>query len=109
MNDAWTVPYATHFLRGPRRRDPRRRAALARQDVDERCIRRRFRRPAPPAAPRPVDFDKDVKPILASHCANCHGGGKSKGDFRIDTRTDFIKGGGNDQPAAVPNDSAKSR
>src|SRR5262245_40401825 len=40
--------------------------------------------PAP--ANRPVTFDQDVMPILEASCVKCHGRGRSKGDFRIDTR-----------------------
>ncbi|MDB5321145.1 MAG: hypothetical protein JWN40_2776 [Phycisphaerales bacterium] len=61
----------------------------------------------PPAAARPVDFDKDIKPILTNACAKCHGGGKSKGEFRIDSKLTFIKGG-ESGPAVVEHDSGKS-
>jgi hypothetical protein len=61
----------------------------------------------PPAATRVVDFDKDIKPILAKSCAKCHGGGKSKGEFRIDSKLTFMKGG-ETGPAVVEHDSAKS-
>jgi len=62
----------------------------------------------PPAANRPVDFDADIKPIFTSSCIQCHGGGKSKGSFRIDTRATVLKGG-DSGPAAVSGDSANSR
>jgi mono/diheme cytochrome c family protein len=61
----------------------------------------------PPAIGRAVDFDQDVKPILAKSCASCHGGGKSKGDFRIDSKLTFIKGG-ESGPAVIEHDSGKS-
>ena len=39
-----------------------------------------------------VDFQKDVRPILAKHCFKCHGEKKQKGDLRLDTlSTDLIK------------------
>src|SRR5688500_2575843 len=62
----------------------------------------------PPAAKRPVDFDKDIKPILSASCVSCHGNGKSKGDFRIDTRETFLHGGDTGEAAARPGDSANS-
>src|SRR5690242_13108666 len=47
----------------------------------------------PPAVSRPVDFDKDVKPIFMASCVQCHGQGRSKGEFRIDTKATILKGG----------------
>ncbi|MEZ0264891.1 MAG: c-type cytochrome domain-containing protein, partial [Phycisphaerae bacterium] len=35
----------------------------------------------------PVDFDRDVRPILAQHCYECHGPDKSKGGLRLDQAT----------------------
>jgi len=61
----------------------------------------------PPAVARTIDFDHDVKPILTNSCVQCHGGGKSKGDFRIDSKLTFIKGG-ESGAAVVEHDSAKS-
>jgi hypothetical protein len=40
----------------------------------------------PPAATRQVDFRKDVEPILASRCLQCHQGKNPMGDFRLDSR-----------------------
>lgn len=59
------------------------------------------------AQQREIDFNKDVKPILIATCVECHGQGRAKGDFRIDTRDSFIKGG-ESGAAAVAGDSAKS-
>src|SRR4051812_11971516 len=33
-----------------------------------------------------VDFDRDVRPILAGHCYECHGPDKSKGGLRLNDR-----------------------
>ena len=40
---------------------------------------------APPDAPK-VDFNRDVRPILADHCFQCHGpdAGKRKANLRLD-------------------------
>jgi mono/diheme cytochrome c family protein len=46
-----------------------------------------------------VDFDRDVKPIFAKHCAACHGAGKQKGGLRLDRRADALTGG--DSGAAI--------
>ncbi|GEM_PF-32200 len=47
----------------------------------------------PPAALRKVTFDEDIHPILKGSCYKCHGEGKRKGDYSIDSRDDLIKGG----------------
>lgn len=36
--------------------------------------------------PAPVDFAREVVPILARHCLECHGADKQKGDLRLDAR-----------------------
>ena len=62
----------------------------------------------PPPAKRAVDFNKDIHPILGASCVSCHGNGKSKGGFRIDTRETFLHGGESGEAAAKPGDSANS-
>lgn len=49
----------------------------------------------PPPASHQVDFTKEIKPILETSCAKCHGRGKAKGEFRIDDRESFLRGGHN--------------
>jgi len=61
--------------------------------------------PVPPA--RKVDFAQDIKPVLEARCVNCHGRGRAKGDFQIDNRETFLKGG-NSGPAIVSGNSAES-
>ena len=61
----------------------------------------------PPAATTPVDFTRDIQPILEASCVKCHGRGKEKGGFRLDTRESFLKGG-DAGPAATPGQSAQS-
>jgi formylglycine-generating enzyme required for sulfatase activity/mono/diheme cytochrome c family protein len=41
----------------------------------------------------PIDFSKEIKPILEVHCLSCHGAEKPKGGLRLDTRANAIKGG----------------
>lgn len=41
----------------------------------------------------PVDFKKQIKPLLEQSCLKCHGGEKPKGGLRLDTRASAIKGG----------------
>ena len=39
-------------------------------------------------------FDKEVRPLLETHCLKCHGGEeKIKGGLRLTTRDDLLKGG----------------
>jgi hypothetical protein len=45
------------------------------------------------AAEPPVDFAKDVLPILRQSCHECHGPQKQKGGLRLDTRANALKGG----------------
>ncbi|MEQ1851736.1 MAG: DUF1549 domain-containing protein [Chthoniobacteraceae bacterium] len=61
----------------------------------------------PPAAKRPVDFVKDIQPLLESSCIKCHGKGKDSGGFSIETREAFLKGGDSGDVVTV-GDSAKS-
>jgi len=61
----------------------------------------------PPAATAPVDFVRDVKPILDTACLRCHGPEKPKGGFRLDTRAAAFKGG-DTGVAILPGDSARS-
>lgn len=61
----------------------------------------------PPAAPRPVAFVNDVKPLLEASCIACHAHGQKKGRYAIDSRELFLAGGGSGS-AALPGDSAGS-
>src|SRR6266446_6321137 len=61
----------------------------------------------PPAASRPVDFAKDIQPILENSCLKCHCPEQAKGKLLLDTREHALKGGENG-PAILPGQSAKS-
>lgn len=45
----------------------------------------------PLPAARPVDFVKEVYPMLKEHCFKCHGPEKQKGKYRMDTREGAFK------------------
>jgi len=61
----------------------------------------------PPPGSHPIDFQKEIKPILEDRCINCHGHGRAKGDFRMDSRQTLLKGG-TTGPAVVEGQSAQS-
>ncbi len=44
-------------------------------------------------APKPVNFDHDVRPIFAAKCYACHGpdGNKRRAELRLDIKTDALK------------------
>src|SRR5262249_26127693 len=61
----------------------------------------------PPAANRPVDFTRDIRPILERTCLACHGPDKQRASLRLDDGSAVLKGG--DSGAVVkPGDSAGS-
>ncbi len=62
----------------------------------------------PPPATRPVDFEKDVRPILAKSCVRCHGEKAAKGGLVLDQKDDALRGGDNG-PAFVVGKSDASR
>ena len=47
----------------------------------------------PAAAAKTVDPEEDILPIIETKCVKCHGKGKHKGGFQIDTRELLLKGG----------------
>src|SRR5258706_15962175 len=54
-----------------------------------------------------INFSKEIKPIFEASCIKCHGRGKDKGGFRIDSRETALQGG-DSGPALVPGKSAES-
>lgn len=61
----------------------------------------------PPVATHPIDFTKEIKPIFENSCVNCHGHGRDKGGFKMDTRETFLAGGDSGDAIVVGN-SAQS-
>lgn len=61
----------------------------------------------PPAAARPVDFTKDIKPLFEASCFRCHGLERPKGKFSLVTRESALRGG-TEGIDLIPGESAKS-
>ena len=61
----------------------------------------------PPAADRKIDYAKDVQPIFAAACYECHGEKKQQSSFRLDRKVDALRGGEIGK-AIVPDKSADS-
>ncbi len=55
----------------------------------------------------PVDFAKDIQPLLADRCFSCHGEKKQESGLRLDRKADAFKGGDHG-PAIVPGKPAES-
>jgi mono/diheme cytochrome c family protein len=60
------------------------------------------------AAAEPVDYVRDIKPVLSTHCYACHGPAKQRSGLRLDTAANLLKGG-NAGPAIVAGKSKESR
>ncbi len=56
---------------------------------------------APAAAAEPIDYVRQVKPLLRERCYACHGPLKQKSNLRLDTAAS-VRQGGRNGPAAVP-------
>src|ERR1051325_9271854 len=61
----------------------------------------------PPPASKKIDFAKDIQPIFAERCYNCHGPNKHEAEFRLDSKDIALKGG-ELGPAIVPGKSGES-
>ncbi|AGA29261.1 PSD1 and planctomycete cytochrome C domain-containing protein [Singulisphaera acidiphila] len=58
-------------------------------------------------ASEPVDYLRDVKPILTKHCVSCHGATKPRAGLRLDTAEAAMRGG-DGGPAVIAGKSAES-
>jgi hypothetical protein len=66
--------------------------------------------PTSAQAPAPVDFARDVQPLLRANCYGCHGEAVQSGNFRLDRRRDSLPNRvGANNARIVPGNSAASR
>jgi hypothetical protein len=71
------------------------------------CVSRAEEPRLPPAAAKAVSFKSDIQPLLETSCLQCHGKGKNKGGFSVETRESLLKGG-DSGPAVVVGKSGES-
>ncbi|MEZ6060574.1 MAG: DUF1553 domain-containing protein [Planctomycetaceae bacterium] len=57
---------------------------------------------------QPVDFVRDIQPIFAAHCHECHGPDLRESGLRTDDRGSLLKGGDRGMPAVVPGKPGES-
>jgi mono/diheme cytochrome c family protein len=50
----------------------------------------------------PVEFNRDIKPVLERSCAACHSGERPRGGFQVTDRNGLLRGGARGEPAIVP-------
>lgn len=64
--------------------------------------------PAANASSRPVDFRRDVQPLLERSCVTCHSGEHPKGGFAMTNRASLLQGGKRGDAAIIPGKAATS-
>src|SRR5712692_190003 len=62
----------------------------------------------PLLAAEQVDYIRDIKPILAKNCYECHGAQKQRSGLRLDTAAAILKGG-DSGPGIMPGKSGASK
>lgn len=50
----------------------------------------------------PIDYLRDIQPIFAEHCLDCHGADLRESGLRVDDRANLLQGGDHGRPAIVP-------
>src|SRR6266478_4692801 len=62
----------------------------------------------PAAVAEPVDFERQIRPLLEAKCFKCHGAEKQKSGLRLDEKEAAMRGGDNYSPAIIPGKGAES-
>ena len=83
------------------------------QDYTERALAQLFPSMAAPpvtlvSGSAKIDFERDVRPIFARRCYQCHAGSKPESGFSLETRAAALQGGKSGKPALVAGKSADS-
>lgn len=60
------------------------------------------------SASAPVDFARDIQPILERSCVACHSGERPKGGLKLSDRASLLHGGNRREPVVVAGDSSQS-
>ena len=60
------------------------------------------------AAEPPVDFARDIQPLLAGRCYDCHGPEKPKGGLPLTSLAHALRGGESGEPALIAGAGARS-
>jgi len=55
-----------------------------------------------------VDYETQIKPLLAEYCIDCHGESRQRGSLRLDYRPSLLLGGDSGIKAAVPGHPERS-
>src|SRR4051794_13825263 len=61
------------------------------------------------AAETPVDFAREIQPLLTERCAKCHGPEKQKGGLRLDSKQAAFNGGDSGERGIIPGHADESR
>jgi len=61
------------------------------------------------ASNTPIDFQRDIRPILAEHCLSCHGNDKPEGGVRLSKRETALGAGESGQKIIVPGKPDESK
>jgi hypothetical protein len=56
-----------------------------------------------PGTGRPVDYARDIAPLLTRWCVSCHGSHEAEGGLRLDSIEGLMRGG-DAGPAVIPED-----
>ena len=72
------------------------------------CLTLLLLAPRGSAADQPVDYTREIKPLLSRACVGCHGPAKQRGGLRLDTAA-AVRAGGDSGLAILPGNAKQSR